>query len=165
MTRPNHDLPPLHQQVLGLLEGGHAHLDFESAFSDVPDSHWNRAPDTQPHSLWQQLEHMRICQWDLIGFSIDPDHRSPPFPLGYWPDPSVEASESQWQSSLSAFRRDAREFQSLVRNTTDLTADLPHAVGYSVLREALVLADHNAYHLGQVVALRRALGIWPTERQ
>ncbi|MFN3193263.1 MAG: DinB family protein [Aureliella sp.] len=160
MNTASFAMPEFNRQILDLLTGGKAHLSFESAFAEVPDESWNRIPERQPHSLWHLLEHMRICQWDLLRFSVDPTHKSPQFPDGYWPDLEREVNQDQWQFSLSEFRRDADEFQSLIMNTGDLSADFPHAPGYSLLREALILADHNAYHLGQVVSLRRTLGIW-----
>ncbi len=117
-----------------------------------------------PHTGWQLLQHARIAQWDILEFSRNPKHVSPEFPEGYWPKTPAPQAEEEWNDSMYAFRRDLREMIRLVENPrTDLHAPIPHGDGQTILREALVLADHNAYHLGQLVDLRRALGSWPEE--
>jgi hypothetical protein len=115
-----------------------------------------------PHTGWQLLEHARIAQWDILEFSRNPKHVSPGFPEGYWPKTPSPATDAEWQKSVEAFQRDLHAMVELVKNPrTDLCGKIPHGEGQTVLREALVLADHNAYHLGQLVDLRRALGEWP----
>ena len=149
------------QRVVTLLKGCGAHADFESAVADFPVAQRGRKPPGASHSGWQLLEHLRIAQWDILEFTRDPEHESPPWPDGYWPKESEPKSEAAWQASVDAFLRDAEAMQALVENPeTDLTAPLKHGQGQSVLREALLLADHNAYHIGQLVMLRELLGVW-----
>ena len=115
------------------------------------------------HTGWQLLEHSRIAQRDILEFSRNPKHVSPGFPEGYWPTTPGPPDETAWDKSVEAFERDLGEIISLVKNPkTDLLARIPHGDGQTILREALLVADHNAYHLGQLVDLRRALGEWPT---
>jgi hypothetical protein len=117
-----------------------------------------------PHTGWQLLEHVRIAQRDILEFSRNAKHASPDFPEGYWPKTPAPRTEEEWTDSIWAFRRDLRDMVRLVENPrTDLHAKIPHGQGQTILREALVLADHNSYHLGQLVDLRRALGSWPEE--
>jgi hypothetical protein len=104
---------------------------------------------------------MRIAQWDILEFSRNPKHVSPSFPDGYWPEGDAPPTEAAWDRSLARFRSDLKEMQDLVANpSTDLFARIPHGEGQTILREALLVADHNAYHLGQLVMLRRVLGAW-----
>ena len=117
--------------------------------------------DGIPHTPWRLLEHMRICQWDILEFSRDADHVSPEFPDGYWPDTAGPPDEFAWDNSLAGFNRDLKEMIDLVSDpATDLLARIPHGNGQTVLREALLVADHNAYHIRQLGCLRRALGDW-----
>jgi hypothetical protein len=114
------------------------------------------------HTAWQLLEHARLAQWDILEFSRNPDHVSPDFPEGYWPKAPVPPSPAAWDHSVRDFHYDLLQMIALVENPKiDLHAPIPHAHGQNLLREVLVLADHNSYHLGQLVDLRRALGIWP----
>jgi hypothetical protein len=114
------------------------------------------------HTVWQLMEHVRIAQRDILEFSRNPKHVSPGFPEGYWPKTPVPPNEAAWEESVQAFQRDLQEMIKLVKNPkTDLCAAIPHGDGQTILREALVLADHNSYHLGQLIDLRRALGTWP----
>ncbi len=144
-----------------LLQGGSAHLDFDSAVEGLAFDDLGTKPGAMPHSPWQLVEHMRIAQWDILRFTIDAQHRSPEFPDGYWPVGHAPAEPSAWDRTLRGFRDDLRAMLDLVADPkTDLLAPLPHDPAKTVFREALVLADHNAYHLGQLVAVRRALGLW-----
>ncbi|HST52768.1 MAG TPA: DinB family protein [Pyrinomonadaceae bacterium] len=148
----------LREHVLYLLRGGGAHIKFEDAVKDFPAELLNGKVAGVPYTPWQVLEHMRIAQWDILEFSRDPKHVSPDWPEGYWPDKSKEASEDDWRKSVERFREDLNAMQSLVEDlSTDLHAPIPHGTGQSVLREALLVADHNAYHLGVLVTLKRAL--------
>jgi hypothetical protein len=118
-----------------------------------------------PHTPWRLLEHLRIAQWDILEFSRNPRHVSPPFPDGYWPTGDAPPESAGWDRSVAAFRADLQAMQDLVADpATDLFAPLAHGDGQTILREALLMADHNAYHLGQLVVLRRALGAWPGDR-
>jgi hypothetical protein len=154
----------LREQLVSLLKGGGAHVQFMDALDGFPAGKRGSYAQGLPHTGWQLLEHARIAQWDILEFSRNPKHVSPEFPEGYWPKTPGPRTEEEWTDSMSAFRRDLREMIRLVQNPrTNLCAKIPHADGQTLLREALVLADHNSYHLGQLVDLRRALGSWPEE--
>lgn len=151
----------LRQHLLYLLRGGGAHLDFEAAIADWPVELRGTKPAHAPHSPWQLLEHMRIAQWDILEFSRNPKHVSPEFPAGYWPQGDAPPEEAAWENSVKAFRGDLEAIERLVADpSTNLFARIPHGKGQTILREALLVADHNAYHLGQLVLVRRLLGAW-----
>jgi DinB superfamily len=151
----------LRQHVINLLNGGSAHASFDEAVKDMPPALRGKTPKGAEHSPWQLLEHLRIAQWDILEFARDPRHQSPPFPSGYWPAKPAPPDEKAWDKSVRAFRRDLKALCSLVAaETTDLFARIPHGEGQTVLREALLAADHNAYHIGQLVMVRRLLGAW-----
>jgi len=119
-------------------------------------------PAGAPHTPWQLLEHMRIAQWDILEFSRNPKHVSPDFPAGYWPKTEAPASKAAWDKSIATFRADLKEMKKLVKHPkTDLYARIPHGEGQTILREALLIVDHNAYHLGQLAMIRKLLGAWP----
>jgi hypothetical protein len=154
----------LREHVLYLLRGGGAHLDFDKAIAGLPDKLRGARPDRVPHSPWRLLEHMRIAQWDILEFCRNPKHVSPKFPDGYWPKGDAPPQPAAWDGSVKAFRADLKAMQDLVADpATDLFAKIPHGDGQTILREALLAADHNAYHLGQLVVVRRSLGAWPEE--
>jgi DinB family protein len=151
----------LREQVVFLLKGGGAHVHFMDALDDFPAAKYGTFANSLPHTGWQLLEHARLAQWDILDFSRNPKHVSPNFPDGYWPKTPAPANWAAWRESVAAFQRDLEEMVRLVRNpSTDLFAKIPHGQGQTILREALLLADHNSYHLGQLVDLRRALGAW-----
>lgn len=151
----------LREHVANLLMGGLAHVTFDDAVTDLPAGLRGKTPEGAEHSPWELLEHLRIAQWDILEFSRDPHHKSPNFPRGYWPDSKAPADDKAWDKSVRAFRRDLKEFCELVRDeSTDLFAVIPHGDGQTILREALLAADHNSYHLGQLVLVRRLLGTW-----
>ncbi len=151
----------LREHLLYLLRGGGAHLDFEKAVAGLPPELRGARPAGLPHSPWRLLEHLRIAQWDILEFSRNPRHVSPPFPEGYWPEGDAPPDAGAWDRSVSAFRADLRAMEALVAGpASDLFTPLPHGQGQTLLREALLVADHNAYHLGQLVVVRRLLGAW-----
>jgi hypothetical protein len=151
----------LRAQVAALLKGGGAHAGFSEAIGEFPAAKRGTLADGLAHTGWQLLEHLRIAQWDILEFSRNRKHVSPEFPEGYWPKSAAPADEAAWEKSIAAFESGLREMIKLVKNPkTDLFAKIPHGDGQSILREALVLADHNSYHLAQLVDLRRALGVW-----
>ena len=151
----------LREHLLYLLRGGGAHLDFEKAVAGLPAGLRGARPAGLPHTPWRLLEHMRICQWDILEFSRNPKHVSPTFPEGYWPQGDAPPDAAAWDRSVAAFRADLKAMQGLVADpATDLFARIPHGDGQTILREALLVADHNAYHLGQFVVVRRLLGAW-----
>jgi len=152
----------LREHLVFLLKGGGAHVHFADAVEGFPEAKRGAYIAGLPHTGWQLLEHTRIAQWDILEFSRNPKHVSPGFPEGYWPKTPVPANDAAWVKSFEAFEKDLQEMVNLVKNPkTDLYAKIPHGDGQTILREALLLADHNAYHLGQLVDLRRALGEWP----
>lgn len=151
----------LREHLVNLLTGDSAHLNFEAAVKNLPPEVLGKRPKGAEHSLWEILEHLRIAQWDILEFSRNPKHKSPDFPAGYWPTSQAPANEQSWKKSVDAFRADLKAMAELVNDpSTDLFAKIPHGDGQTILREALVLADHNAYHLGQFVLVRRLLGAW-----
>jgi hypothetical protein len=151
----------LREQLVNLLTGGHAHADFETAIKNVPPALRGKRPKGAEHSPWEVLEHLRIAQSDILEFSRDARHKSPDWPGGYWPAASAPPNEKAWDKSVRAFRRDLKAMRALVADpATDLYAPIPHGDGQTILREALLAADHNAYHLGEMVLLRRLLGAW-----
>jgi hypothetical protein len=152
---------PLRQHLLELLTGGHAHADFSTAIQKIPPAARGKRPKGAEHSPWEILEHMRIAQWDILEFSRNPRHRSPDWPSGYWPSAPAPRDAKAWEKSVRAFRSDRKAMCDLVSDEkTDLYAKIAHGDGQTILREALLLADHNAYHLGELVLVRRLLGAW-----
>ena len=157
----NHD-QQLREHLLYLLGGGGAHIDFETAIAELPVEFRGAKPANVPHTPWRLLEHMRIAQWDILEFSRNSEHVSPEFPDGYWPGGDSPPDEDAWEKSLDTFRDDLQAMKDLVADeSVNLFALIPHGSGQTILREALLVADHNAYHLGQLVVVRRALGDWP----
>ena len=162
--KPNDTNRILRDHLLYLLQGGGAHAKFDEVIADIPTKLRGQKTSGLPHSPWMLLEHMRIAQWDILEFSRNPKHVSPGWPDGYWPRTEAPPSPVAWNASIKKFRTDLKAMQALVKNPkTDLFARIPWGDGQTVLREVLLVADHNAYHLGQIVDLRRLLGAWPEE--
>jgi hypothetical protein len=153
------------KQVLDLLASGNAHMDFDASVARFPASLRGVKPTGAAHTPWQILEHMRIAQWDILEFSRNSKHVSPEFPAGYWPATDTPPSARAWNLSVQAFRADLEAMVALVSNPkNDLFARIKHGKGQTLLREALLIADHNAYHLGQLVFLRKILKAWPRHK-
>ena len=151
----------LRKHLVRLLQGGEAHADFDATVKGLPVSGRGKRPDGAPHSPWELLEHLRIAQWDILEFSRNPHHQSPKFPDGYWPRTSAPPDKTAWNKSVRAFRENLKAMCELVADeSVDLFAKIPQGDGQTILREALVAADHNAYHLGQLILVRRQLGDW-----
>ena len=151
----------LREHVVYLLNGGGAHAQFDVAVKDMPEQLRSVKPTGLPHTAWMLLDHLRIAQWDILEFSRNSKHNSPEWPRGYWPKTEAPPSAAAWNKSIQQFRKDLKAMQDLVANPkTDLFARIPWGDGQTVLREALLVADHNAYHLGQLVDVRRLLGAW-----
>jgi DinB superfamily len=151
----------LRQHLIKVLEGSEAHAEVDAAVADMPFALQGKIPKGAEHSPWQELEHLRIAQWDIFEFVVDPKHRSPEFPAGYWPGRPEPPDEEAWEKSAQAFRADRERFTKvLADDATDLFAKIPHGDGQTILRQALTAVDHNAYHLGQLILLRRLLGAW-----
>ena len=151
----------LREHLLYLLGGGGAHATFDDVVKDWPAKLRGTKPEKLPHSAWMLLEHMRIAQWDILEFSRNAKHKSPDWPAGHWPKTEAPPSAASWEESIQKFRDDLKAMQDLVANPKiDLYARISWGDGHTILREALLVADHNAYHLGQMVDLRRLLGAW-----
>lgn len=155
----------LRDHVLNLLRGGGAHLSLDEALLDWPARLRGVKPAGAAHTAWQLVEHMRIAQWDILEFSRNPKHVSPDFPAGYWPPTEAPPNEAAWGKSIATFHADLKAMERLVAAPAkDLLARVSHPKAkeeHTLLREALLVADHNAYHLGQLVLLRRLLANWP----
>jgi len=151
----------LREHLSNLLRGRGAHIDAEVALKGLPAALRGKRPKGCPHSPWELLEHMRIAQWDILEFSRNAKHVSPAWPEGYWPTKPAPPSAGAWSKSVRAFRSDLEEMCNLVADpTTDLFARIPHGHGQTILREVLLVADHNSYHVGQLVLVRKLLGAW-----
>jgi hypothetical protein len=151
----------LRTEVDRLLAGKGAHADFDAAIADFPPDLQGVKPQGSPYSAWELLEHLRIAQWDMLEFSRDPKHVSPDWPNGYWPEKSEPGSAEEWEKSITAFHRDLAAMRKLVADPkSDLFTPFPHGKGQTLLREAHQVADHNAYHVGELIYLRRILGCW-----
>lgn len=148
----------LRKHLLYLLRGGGAHLSFDDLVNSFPPDLCNRRIEGLPYTAWQVLEHMRIAQSDILEFSRDANHVSPEFPKGYWPGPDQLGSPELWQRTVDEFRKDLQAMETLIEDaSTDLHARIAHGDGQTILREALLLADHNAYHLGVLAVMARLL--------
>ncbi|HLK17632.1 MAG TPA: DinB family protein [Bryobacteraceae bacterium] len=152
----------LRKQLVDLLDSSHAHANLDAALKGLPANLRGVKPKGAEHTAWQLLEHIRIAQWDILEFSRNPKHVSPAWPEGYWPKTEKPPSAAAWNKSIKQLHADLKAMQSLVKSKeNDLFRPFPHGDGQNLLREALLLADHNAYHAGQIVYLRKLLNAWP----
>ena len=152
----------LREHLVYLLRDGGAHAKFDDVVADFPVELRGKKVKNLPYSAWMLLEHMRLAQWDILEFSRDQDHVSPEFPKGYWPKPDDLGTPALWQKTVDEFRKDLQQMEALVENpATDLHAKIPHGDGQTILREALLTADHNAYHLGALTVMARILKASP----
>lgn len=151
----------IREHVLALLKGGSAHATFDDAIADFPAELRGKKAAGLPYTAWMLLEHMRLAQWDILQFSRSAEHVSPEFPEAYWPQSAAPPSDAAWDESVKSFRAELAAMQELVSDSkTDLYARIRWGDGQTILREALLIADHNAYHLGELIVLRRLLGAW-----
>jgi hypothetical protein len=151
----------LRQQLLAYLQGGHAHAGFDKAVADLPPTLRGGKPPGQPHTPWRLLEHMRISQWDILEFVRNPHHKSPAWPEGYWPAGDAPADARAWEDSIAAFHADRHAFEDFLADPAHpLLTLLPQGSGQTLFREALLIIDHTAYHVAQLILLRRLLGAW-----
>jgi hypothetical protein len=156
----NHD-QAIREQLAKIIDWNEAHADFHAAVDDFPAKLRGRVPDGFPYSAWQLLEHIRLALWDILEFSRDARHKSPKWPEGYWPKTAAPPSDDAWDKSVKAVEEHVDAMRKLVTDPSrDLFAPLPHGTGQTLLREALLVGDHSAYHMGQLVLLRKALGAW-----
>jgi len=151
----------LRQHLLQILNGRNAHLNFEDSVDAFPLEFINIKPPNTPYTPWHLIEHIRIAQWDILEFVRNPEHVSPQWPDEYWPDMDEKADQAGWDQSLADFRADMQAIVDMVNDPElDLLAEIPHAPGYTYLREILLVADHNAYHIGEFAILRQVMGTW-----
>ncbi len=151
---------PLREQLAKLLDWQDAHLNFERGVAGWPAKQRGVKPRGAPHTAWQLVEHLRICQRDILDFCRNPKYKEMSFE-NYWPPASAPPSRAAWERSLRAFRVDCKAMRKLVLNPkTDLYARIPWGSGQTIMREAVLVADHSAYHVGQLVLLRKLLGNW-----
>jgi hypothetical protein len=156
-----HDDAALRDQLIELLHGEQAHVSFDDAVNGFPPDLIGIRPEGAPHSAWELLDHIRIALDDIVRFSQSGDHKSPPWPKGYWPSSPSPNEPGEWDSCVRVIRQTMAEFEAMVKDPgRDLFAKFPWGEGQTLLREALLIADHNAYHLGQLVLVRRLLGSW-----
>jgi hypothetical protein len=151
----------LREHLARALDWRDAHADFEAAVEGIPASDRGRAPEGLPYSPWQLVEHLRITQHDILDFCRNPDYAEPHWPDDYWPASAAPPSARAWDESLERFRHDLEALKALAADrSVDLLAAIPHGSGQTYLRELLLVGDHTAYHVGQLIAVRRLLGIW-----
>jgi hypothetical protein len=151
----------LREHLVYLLQDGGAHANFDAAVKDMPPALRGQKPEGADHTPWELLEHLRITQWDILEFSRNAQHRSPDFPAGYWPKEAAPPSDKAWDKSVATFRAELKAMIDLINApATDLFAKIPHGDGQTILREALLTADHNSYHIGQLVLVRKLLAGW-----
>ncbi len=161
MIRCMDPIQSLRTEADRLLSGHGAHADFDAAVADFPEELRGVRPPGSPHSAWELLEHLRIAQWDMLEFSRDPKHVSPAWPAGYWPESPEPGSASAWDRGVKSFQHDLKAMRKLVADPkSDLFTPFAHGQGQTLLREAFQVADHNAYHVGELILLRRLLGAW-----
>lgn len=159
MNQSNNDRA-LRDQLISLLDGGNAHLNFNEFVNDFPVEKCGTRINDLPYTPWQVMEHMRIAQWDILEFSRDATHVSPKWPKGYWPSEDETGTPDLWNETVEKFQADLEAFEDLVRDpANDLFAPIPHGAGQTILREALVLADHNSNHLGALILMARMLAV------
>jgi len=157
------DDTPLREQLARFLDWHDAHADFDAVVDGISPDLRGAVPSNLPYSAWQILEHLRITQHDILDFCRNPAYREMEWPKDYWPPTPAPPTESAWEASVTAYRRDREAMQQLARDPeTDLFATIPHGSGQTYLREVLLVVDHAAYHIGQLVLVRRLLGIWPS---
>jgi hypothetical protein len=151
----------LREQLANTLVWGEAHVSWKGALKDFPPEHYGTRPAGAPYSAWELLEHIRLAQWDILEFSRNPKHVSPSWPEGYWPKEPAPPNPEAWAKTVKQIDADQKAIDKLVQDpNVDLWARFPHGSGQTMLREILLLADHNSYHLGQLVLIRKLLGDW-----
>jgi hypothetical protein len=160
------DEKALRAQLIRLLEADDAHMTFEEAVADFPDEAIDARPPNVGYTPWHLVEHLRITQLDILEYVRDPAWVSPDWPIGYWPSPDATATRAQFDDSVDRFLADRAALCELVADPDwDLTAPIPHTPGHTLLREITIVADHNAYHVGEFAVLRQVMGTWPRDRE
>jgi len=149
------------KQLKDLLSKGNAHVTLDDALDNIPEKIRGIVPDKLPYSIWQVMEHLRICQWDILDFSRNPDYKEMNWPADYWPKETAPADDVTWNESIKQIKKDRKDFIALLeKDSADLYTPFKWGTGQNLLREALLIADHNSYHVGEIIVLRRLLGNW-----
>ena len=155
------DVSKLIQQLVELLQNGHAHITFNDAVKDIPFDLLGKKPGGLAYSIWQIAEHIRIAQWDILDFSRNENYKEMKWPEDYWPKENAPESEAAWNECIKRINEDQAAFIDLLHaHAGDLFMPIAHGSGQTLLREALLIADHNSYHVGQIIVIRRLLGNW-----
>jgi DinB superfamily len=156
----------LRKELLSLLDGGNAHMSFADAVADFPMERINAKPANCPYSFWHLVEHIRIAQWDILEFVVNPKHASPRWPEGYRPRPEEKTDEAGWTRSVGAVIADLEKVKHIVSDpSTEFFMPIAHAAGYTVFREILLMADHNSHHVGELAIMRQIEDLWPEDRR
>lgn len=153
----------LRAHLADMLDWKNAHAGFDAAVDGIPEDMRGRRPERLPHSPWELVEHMRIAQHDILEFCIDPNYKEMKWPDDYWPPAGQQPTKDQWERSIADFRKD-REAMKKLAVEGDLYSRIPHGTGQTILREILLVADHNSHHVGQLILVRRALGAWRSKQ-
>ncbi|HEY0176657.1 MAG TPA: DinB family protein [Pedobacter sp.] len=149
------------EELISLISKGNAHASFEDAVAGVSMDLLTVVPDRLPYNIWQLAEHIRIAQWDIVEFCLDPNHKSPKWPDEYWPSADSKADKKKWEATLAGISKDRERFFDLLRDERrDLYETFSYGDGQCIFREALLLADHTAYHTGEIIVIRRLLNDW-----
>jgi len=149
------------EELIGLISSGNAHASFEDVVKGVSMDLLTVVPGDLPYGIWQLAEHIRITQWDIVEFCLGPDHESPKWPDEYWPAVGEKVTKVHWEATLAGIRKDRERFFDLLRDESkDLYAPFSYGDGQSIFREALLIADHNSYHCGEIIVVRRLLNDW-----
>jgi uncharacterized damage-inducible protein DinB len=149
------------KELVALLEKGHAHVSFNDAVKNIPFEDLGKRPNNLPYSIWQITEHIRLAQWDILDFSRNENYKELKWPDDYWPKEAAPENEAAWQNCIERINADLNTFIELLQDSgSDIFKPFPHGNGQTLLREALLIADHNSYHTGEIIILRRLLGNW-----
>ena len=160
------DTDIVREQLLALIDGRGAHMPFDAAVADFPDDAINRYPPNVAYTPWHLLEHIRIAQRDILDYMRDRAYLAPAWPEEYWPARDATATPVEFAATIADFRADRASLHDLVADpATDLLAPIPNTPGHTILREARLVGDHNAYHIGEFAILRQVMGTWPVDRQ
>jgi hypothetical protein len=159
MKTANNEHQILIDELIHLLNGGNAHADLETALAGLPGNLRGEKPDKLPYSIWQLVEHIRIAQWDMLEFSKDSNHQSPNWPDDYWPKETSPKDDEAWEKSVKQIKTDKDAFISLIKSG-ELFEKIPHGDVQNILREVLQAADHESYHVAEIIIIRRLLGAW-----
>lgn len=157
---PVHD-QSIRRELSAFLRGDQAHASLDAAVKSMPTTLLEKKPQGSPHNAWQMLEHIRLTLHDLLEFCTNPKYETPNWPDDYWPKDASPQSSAAWDHSITAIHKDLKAFDKLIEDPkTDLTAKIPWGDGQTILREILLAGDHTSYHIGQLILLRKHLGVW-----